>query len=177
MQLAFVFDIARCSGCMACVVACLDEKDLPDAAHAFRHVIHFVNSGATSPTLSFLSLSCLHCADAPCVSVCPSGCLEKRGTDGIVTFDRELCVGCHGCAGACPFDAPKFPDGDKMAKCDFCLERIEAKLEPACVRVCPTRALRFELFETGEESAKKACRDIFEALGPGTGLRAGPACD
>ncbi|MDA8305400.1 MAG: 4Fe-4S dicluster domain-containing protein [Deltaproteobacteria bacterium] len=166
MQLAFAFDLARCSGCMACVVACLDEKDLPDAAHAFRHVIGFENPGTAPPTLSFFSLSCLHCADAPCVTVCPAGSLQKRDLDGIVTFNRDLCMGCRSCESACPFGAPRFPEKDTMAKCDFCLERIEARQQPACVRVCPTRALRFgPVDELTEETARKASLNILEVFG------------
>lgn len=168
MQLAFAFDVARCSGCMACVVACLDEKDLPAAPHAFRHVSRFENSGTVPPELSFLSLSCLHCGDAPCVMVCPAGSLKKRERDGIVTVNRDLCVGCHSCVLACPFGAPKFPEASTMAKCDFCLERIEAEREPACVRVCPTRALRFgPLEKLTEQTIKKASLNILKALGPG----------
>ncbi|MDR3567766.1 MAG: 4Fe-4S dicluster domain-containing protein [Syntrophobacteraceae bacterium] len=146
MQLAFSFNSARCSGCMACIVACLDEKDLPGAANAFRHVRSFENPGSAQHTLSFQSLSCLHCADAPCVVVCPTGSLKKRKQDGIVTFSRKLCAGCRRCEQACLFGAPRFWQDQTMAKCDFCLERIEAGLEPACVRVCPTRALGFGAF-------------------------------
>jgi len=169
VQLAFAFDVSRCSGCMACIVACLDQNDIADTAHAFRHVSLFENAAATRPWISFLSLSCLHCGDAPCVMVCPTGALGKRGRDGIVTVREDLCVGCHSCALACPFGAPQFPEGGKMAKCDFCLERIEAELEPACVRACPTRALGFGPLEAlTEETARKASVNILKSLSPGS---------
>ncbi len=153
---------------MACIVACLDENDLPDTAHAFRHVNRFENPGTTPPTLSFLSLSCLHCGDAPCVTVCPTGSLQKRERDGIVTVNRDLCAGCHSCVLACPFGAPQFPEDRTMAKCDFCVQRIEAGFEPACVRVCPTRALRFgPLEELTRETARKASLSILKSLSSG----------
>jgi Fe-S-cluster-containing dehydrogenase component len=153
---------------MACIVACLDQNDLPGTAHSFRHVSVFENGETAPPAISFLSLSCLHCGDAPCVMVCPTGSLQKREPDGIVTFNQDVCVGCHSCALACPFGAPQFPEGHKMAKCGFCHERIEAGLEPACVRVCPTRALRFGPVEKlTEETAKKASVNILKVLSLG----------
>ncbi len=168
MQLAFAFDVARCSGCMACIVACLDQNDLADAAHSFRHVSVFENAETDPPAISFLSLSCLHCGDAPCVMVCPTRSLRIRAQDGIVSFNQDLCVGCHSCMLACPFGAPQFPERHKMAKCDFCQERIDAGLEPACVRVCPTRALRFgPLEKLTQEIARKASVSILKFLGSG----------
>ena len=174
MQLAFSFDVSRCSGCMACIVACLDQNDLPGNGHSFRHVNSFENVGLSTPGISWLSISCLHCGDAPCVMVCPTRALVKRESDGIVVVSPDLCVGCHSCVLACPFGAPQFPDGQKMAKCDFCLPRVEAGLEPACVRVCPTKALGFGPVERLEEKrADKASKMILKSLAGGSGTLTG----
>jgi anaerobic dimethyl sulfoxide reductase subunit B (iron-sulfur subunit) len=75
---------------------------------------------------------------------CPTGALNKDGRTGGVMVSKDLCIGCHSCALACPFGVPRYDRDEKMQKCDLCLERVEADLEPACVRVCPVGALKFE---------------------------------
>ncbi len=115
--------------------------------------------------MSFLSLSCLHCGDAPCMMVCPTKAIYKRDGDGIVEVDRDLCVGCHSCALACPFGAPQYLEDGKMSKCNFCLERLDYDMEPACVRVCPTRALGFGPMEfLAEQKAQKASISILDSM-------------
>ncbi len=154
-QLAFSFDVNRCTGCMACVVSCLDQNDLPGGAVSFRHVTKLEQGAFPSAKISFLSLSCQHCGDAPCLMVCPTGAISKRD-DGVVVVNRSLCVGCHSCVLACPFGAPQFEHGT-MSKCDFCHARMDFGMEPACVSVCPTNALGFgnieELTKTVKERA------------------------
>jgi anaerobic dimethyl sulfoxide reductase subunit B (iron-sulfur subunit) len=73
--------------------------------------------------------------------VCPTGAISRRDEDGVVLVDHDLCIGCHSCELACPFGAPKFPQDGKMAKCDLCVIRKEHGMKPACVLVCPARAL------------------------------------
>jgi DMSO reductase iron-sulfur subunit len=141
-QYAFSFDVSRCSGCMACVVACQDQNDFAaDEVVAFRHVTGYESGAYPSAQISFLSLSCQHCGDATCLPVCPTGALFRRPEDGIVLVNRDLCIGCHSCELACPFGAPKFPEDGKMAKCDLCHVRMEHGMKPACVLVCPAQAL------------------------------------
>ena len=159
-QLGFSLDFSRCTGCLACIVACQDQNDLPGNI-SFRHVIKLEKGKYPSVKFSFISLSCLHCGDAPCLMVCPTGAIQKRDKDGIVTVDRNLCIGCHSCALACPFGAPQYLNDRKMDKCDFCVDRVEAGLEPACVRICPTKALDFGPLEKLEHGvAERASRAI-----------------
>ena len=139
---AFSFDVSRCSGCMACVVACQDQNDFAsDDAVAFRHVTRYEDGAYPAARISYFSLSCQHCGDATCLVVCPTGAISRRSEDGVVLVNRDLCIGCHSCELACPFGAPKFTEDGKMAKCDLCYVRREQGLKPACVRVCPTLAL------------------------------------
>jgi phenylacetyl-CoA:acceptor oxidoreductase subunit 1 len=96
---------------------------------------------ATVPT------GCQHCADPPCMQVCPTTATGQRA-DGIVTIDYDLCIGCAYCAVACPYEArfkvdkPKFAFGEEASiseqlrydekkigvatKCTFCADRIDA---------------------------------------------------
>ncbi len=164
-QLSFSFDANRCSGCMSCIVACLDENDLPDDSPSFRHVTRMEQGRYPAAGISFFSISCLHCGDAPCVMVCPTEAISKREADGVVEVDQDLCIGCHSCALACPFGAPHFPEGVRMSKCHFCIDRVEHDLEPACVRVCPGHAIGFgPVDELAEQKAHKASIALLTSL-------------
>jgi Fe-S-cluster-containing dehydrogenase component len=84
---------------------------------------------------------CNQCAHAPCVTACPTAAMFKRA-DGIVDFDKAICIGCKACMAACPYDAIFInPEDHSAEKCNFCAHRIDVGLEPACVVVCPTEAI------------------------------------
>ena len=94
--------------------------------------------------------SCLHCEDAPCVTVCPTGASYKRSEDGIVLVNDSDCIGCGLCAWACPYGAREMDAVEKvMKKCTLCVDRIyNENLEPedqipSCVRTCPAGARHF----------------------------------
>jgi anaerobic dimethyl sulfoxide reductase subunit B (iron-sulfur subunit) len=142
---AFHIDVARCSGCEACVVACFDQNDMEvdDSSQAWRRVFRLESGTFPSVESLHVSLSCMHCEDAPCVMACPTGALRRDAETAAVSTESSLCIGCHSCLVACPFGVPRFGASGKMEKCTMCAERVEAGLEPACVRVCPTRALTF----------------------------------
>ncbi len=164
-QFGFSFDISRCSGCMACMVACFDQNDLPGDGSTFRHVSKIETGSYPAALIHHVSLACMHCGDAPCVAVCPTKAISKKPESGIVVVNRDYCIGCHTCAMACPFGAPQFPEGTLMTKCDLCVARVENGLEPACVRTCPTRALKFgPIGKLTEEAAKKASGVLASSL-------------
>ncbi|MFC1874406.1 4Fe-4S dicluster domain-containing protein, partial [Chloroflexota bacterium] len=96
--------------------------------------------------VSFLFSACYHCLEPACVPACPVNAITKREDDGIVTVDREACLGrdnCSLCLEACPYDAPQFgaEDNAKMQKCNLCPDRWAEGRKPACVQSCPTWAL------------------------------------
>ena len=105
--------------------------------------------GATGSTVH-MPKSCLHCEDAPCVTVCPTGASYKREEDGIVLVNPDTCIGCKLCSWACPYGAREFDLTSRvMKKCTLCVDRIydqslpEDRRVPACVSACPTGARSF----------------------------------
>lgn len=146
VQLGFYFDQTRCTGCYACVIACRDWHDIQDTAVQWRRVICHEQGVYPEVEVAYLSLSCVHCADPPCVTACPVSAITKRKQDGIVLVNREQCLGgtaCGRCREACPYGSPQFGSGedDRMQMCTLCLDRIGRGEHPVCVTACPMRAL------------------------------------
>jgi Fe-S-cluster-containing dehydrogenase component/formate-dependent nitrite reductase membrane component NrfD len=135
-----VLDQTRCIGCHACTVACKSENEVP--LSVTRTYVKSVEVGVFPQVRrSFQVTRCNQCEDAPCVTACPTSAMYKRA-DGIVDFDKRLCIGCKACIAACPYDAIFInPDDHSAEKCNFCAHRVDAGLEPACVVVCPTQAI------------------------------------
>lgn len=135
-----VCDPYLCSGCLACVVACIDEHYDETQGNALSARIYEKRISKRTGLVSYITRSCLHCGNAGCMEACKQGALV-RDERGFVILKRELCIGCRACAKACPFDVPRFDSEGKLVKCDGCSERLAEGGEPACVRICNTRAL------------------------------------
>ena len=146
MEKTIYLDVDRCSGCGACVVACMDQNDIfPEKGQpAFRRIYQVEDGQYPNASIRYVSIACLHCEDSPCIIACPTGAIKKDKKTKAVIVNRNLCIGCHSCALACPFGVPRYDSEDKMQKCNLCAERVEFGLQPACVKVCPVQALRFE---------------------------------
>ncbi len=140
-RLGFLLDSESCIGCHACTVACKAEHDVPLGVN--RTWVKYIETG-TFPDVKrhFSVMRCNHCDDAPCISICPTNALF-RADNGVVDFDDDNCIGCKGCMNACPYDAIYInPVTNTANKCNFCNHRIEQGLEPSCVVVCPTHAIK-----------------------------------
>lgn len=140
VQWAKVIDHTRCIGCHACTTACKSENVVPIGVT--RTYVKHVDVGVFPQVRRAHQVTrCNQCAHAPCVTACPTTAMFKRA-DGIVDFDKSICIGCKACMAACPYDAIFInPEDHSAEKCNFCAHRIDVGLEPACVIVCPTQAI------------------------------------
>jgi len=178
-RLAFVIDLKRCIGCDTCVVGCKVEHGVE--AGRFRLKVLDSNNDPMleRPRGSYPSLSqywvptmCHHCADAPCVKVCPANSLRTR-SDGIVILDEEKCIGCYRCAEACPYDALTFDEHTGLAdKCDMCEGRLADNQRPSCQLVCPTRAIHHgDVSDPGSTVARLLAERQHQVLSESSGAK------
>lgn len=165
-RLGMVIDLKVCVGCQACTIACKSSNGTPP--DIFFAQVHEREVGVyPSARREFLPTLCNHCEDAPCVEVCPTGASFQH-EDGIVSVNSDLCIGCRSCDVACPYGHrhyiepglckdgyfngeltayeetkyKKWTEGT-VIKCDFCKDRIDQGIDPACVSTCPTEARIF----------------------------------
>jgi Fe-S-cluster-containing dehydrogenase component len=176
-KLGLVIDLDTCVGCHACVISCkgwntenygaaLSDTDAygPNVSGTFLNRVHsYEVKPETGPAqLIHFPKSCLHCEDAPCVTVCPTGASYKRTADGIVLVNEDACIGCGLCAWACPYGARELDaTAGVMKKCTLCIDRIynenlpEEDQIPACVRTCPAGARHFGDFADPNSNVSK----------------------
>lgn len=135
-----VLDQTRCIGCHACTTACKSENLVP--LSVTRTYVKHVDVGEFPQARRAHQVTrCNQCAHAPCATACPTSAMFVR-PDGIVDFDKSICIGCKACMAACPYDAIFInPEDHSAEKCNFCAHRIDMGLEPACVVVCPVEAI------------------------------------
>lgn len=137
-------DLRRCVGCQTCTAACKSANATPPGVQ-WRRVLDLETGEFPNVRRTFLPVACMHCANPPCMHVCPTTATKKR-EDGLVTIDYDVCIGCANCIMACPYDArsvthePSYAYGEPMAselarfdparlsvatKCNFCVDRID----------------------------------------------------
>ena len=163
-EVAKLIDVSSCIGCKACQVACMQWNDLRDDvginAGTYDNPNNLTPSSWTVMRFSEVETQkpnedtrlewlirkdgCMHCDDPGCLKACPAPGAIVKYTNGIVDFISENCVGCGNCVTGCPFDVPRISQKDNKAyKCSLCSDRVGVGLEPACVKACPTGAIRF----------------------------------
>jgi molybdopterin-containing oxidoreductase family iron-sulfur binding subunit len=153
-------DMNRCAaGCDACVTACDNENGLSGGkAVTDAQWIRKIDLKDRRGQVRSLPMMCQHCAEPPCVDVCPTGASFKRA-DGIVLVDKHTCIGCRYCVLACPYGARSFvhepvanqkPDVPRgkgcVESCTLCVHRIDRDRIPACVEACAAEGHKALLF-------------------------------
>ena len=170
-EMAMLHDVARCSACRACMVACKQWHDLPaDFSTPFEGQYQS-HKDLTSKTYNlikmnervddkgkfhwdFIKFQCMHCQDPACMKGCPENAISRLDS-GAVVIDEAKCVGCGYCTTNCPFNVPRVdPDRNKSTKCDLCFDRIEQGMEPACSKTCTAQAINFGTIAEMRELAR-----------------------
>ena len=179
-----VIDLAKCIGCHSCSVACMTENSqkFGDYDSSWTPVFEFPQEGEYPHAIEYyLPRPCMHCQNAPCIKVCPTGASHYH-EDRTVQIDQTICIGCRYCIVACPYEARHFnwtknpkqaysnPDSPPrdygvVEKCTFCLHRREKGINiPACVEVCLGGARIFGNINDPESNVSKKLRrrpDVF----------------
>ena len=169
-----LIDVARCgAGCTACVDACRQEQGWGNETEDGPWIRRVEATERATGRFVSLPLMCQHCADPPCVEVCPTGASLQRA-DGIVLVDRHRCIGCRYCVMACPFGARFFVDADVHDQrthtprgkgtaegCTLCVHRLDSGRLPACVEACSGagRAMLFGDLLDRESEIAQALRE------------------
>lgn len=158
----------KCIGCRTCEVACV-------MAHSKDNLLISTNQKMIfNPKLSVIKtatvsapIQCRHCEDAPCANSCPTDAIINK--NGIVYIDENLCIGCKTCAIVCPFGAIDITETNQADiektvvanKCDLCVGRENG---PACIEVCPTKALELiqkeDIQKSTEDKRSKAALEL-----------------
>lgn len=190
-----LIDATKCvEGCTACVEACETEHgltgfDRPETDAQWIRKMELEDE-QTGNSYS-LPMLCQHCANPPCVDVCPTGASFVR-KDGIVLVDKHICIGCRYCMMACPYKARSFiheelteqrphaPRGKgTVESCTFCVHRVDQDRTPACVEACSVAGHQVILFGDlndstsilSKELSKLASKQVREDLNLNTGVR------
>jgi len=181
-----LFDMAKCTACRSCQVACKQWNQLPaEKTTFFAEKGGYQNPAGLSPhTYSLVKFyevkadgqlkwlfrvhRCLHCSDPACVEACPVEPVKAMIHDkerGMVYVNKELCIGCGACNDYCPWNIPQIDyDTEKSTKCTFCIDRVSNGLEPACTKACPSGALVYDDYDKILKMAHQA-KERLEAEG------------
>ncbi|MCL1798523.1 MAG: 4Fe-4S dicluster domain-containing protein [Eggerthellaceae bacterium] len=186
-------DTKRCSACNNCSITCKVENNLPDgmwwSTARTEGGDHRYVPGGTYPDnlyMTYYTMSCQHCDNPACVSVCPTTATYRRTEDGIVATDYAECIGCLLCVEACPYDVRVYLDappefqldfavGDAdvepipelvATKCTFCVHRIDRGELPVCIEICQAQARCFGDFDDPGSDLSKllASREHYQLL-------------
>ncbi len=129
-----------CLGCHLCEYYCaFASTEQTDIARALKDIKINPKIRIEEHKGITFAVSCRHCEEPLCVKGCISGALTRR--DGVITIDKDRCIGCYTCILSCPYGALSESDTGAVQKCELCTSRGGV---PMCVKGCPNGAIVFE---------------------------------
>jgi carbon-monoxide dehydrogenase iron sulfur subunit len=146
-----------CSRCHMCELICAFHHHQVGNPKRSRIRLISLDKGVDIP------VTCLNCEDPPCMNICPTGALHRLESEGMVTVNEDLCIGCAMCVNACPVGAVTLDPVDGVAvKCDLC------DGDPQCVAYCPANVLKLTDAERFARHRMKEYAKFLQAAGETT---------
>ncbi len=166
MSKSFLIDTTRCTACRGCQLACKEWFELPanqtkqTGTHQnppdlnpnnyklVRFSEHLINDKVE---WFFFPDQCRHCLFPPCQgaadSVVEGAVIQDEDTGAVIFTELSAEISEEDfeyVREACPYDIPRRDsESGRMVKCVMCIDRVQAGMPPACVRVCPTGTMNF----------------------------------
>ncbi len=183
MPKAFLIDTTRCTACRGCQLACKEWHNLPanvtkqrgshqnppdlnpNNLKIVRFHEHLDEKG--NVVWNFFPDQCRHCLTPICVDLAnlavPGSMIQDKDTGAVLVTEKCAQLSpadINAIVKACPYNIPRYNEQTKMlTKCDMCIDRVSAGLQPMCVKTCPTGAMMFgERAEVLEEAQKRLAR-------------------
>ena len=155
-----LIDTRRCVGCFACRVACQMKNTLAPK-EGFIHFEHLESGTFPNVDAEVVPMQCMHCKDAPCQHVCPTGATYTND-DGVVLVDAEKCIGCKYCMVACPYGVRMVEEETGVVeKCRFCWsDELGGPNSPSCVGTCIADARIFGDLDDPDSDVAKAIAEL-----------------
>ncbi len=169
VQYTIAVEIDKCIGCQMCMMDCAahhaDQKDLPIVYPRAWNLLTESRLFVDLDGPHAVPLLCKHCENAPCATVCPTGAIQVNDQYGFKVVNKDRCIGCRSCLLTCPFGLISMDrEGRAAQKCDMCVERFQAGIEPVCVQICPRGALSLKAIdETVMEVRKRTTEQVLKS--------------
>ncbi len=176
-----IVDVANCTNCNACVLACHDEycgndfpgyaAEMPKHGHKWINIEQKVRGSGSLMDVAYLPVMCQHCEDAPCIEAAENGAVTKR-PDGIVIIDPVKSKGQKQIMEACPYDAVWWNEEKDIPQAWIFDAHLldEGWTEPRAAQMCATQAIRAVKADDGEMNAIVADENL-EHLHPKHGTK------